>query len=103
MDEDNFARRGLRGRGTICWVVQNAKKERFIVKDYWLAGGRIAECELLKDARGLSGVCQMVSYEDNRVQTKTFRGDTSPFKESAFYNRTAIRIVMKAYGLSVGN
>ncbi|KAJ2916707.1 hypothetical protein MD484_g3715, partial [Candolleomyces efflorescens] len=103
MNKNNFARRGLRGRGTICWVVQNDKKERFIVKDYWLAGGRIAECDLLKEARGLSGVCQMMSYEDDRSQTRDFRGDTSSFKDGAFHNRTAIRIVMKAYGPSVEN
>lgn len=43
----------------------------------------------------------MVSYEDNRTQTKDFRGDTSAFADGAFHNRTAIRIVMKAYGRSV--
>ncbi|KAJ2916715.1 hypothetical protein MD484_g3716, partial [Candolleomyces efflorescens] len=103
MNEDGFARRGLRGRGTICWVVQNAKKERFIVKDYWLADGRTPEFELLKEARGLSAVCQMVSYEENRAQTKAFRGDTNLFKQGSFQNRTAIRIVMKAYGRSAEN
>lgn len=103
MDEDPFVRTGIRGRGTTCWPVKNAKSERFIVKDYWVSADRESEYELLKQAKGLLGVCQMVSYEDRRAQTKEFRGDTSAFIKGTFRNRTAIRIVMKAYGPSIEN
>ncbi|KAJ2915293.1 hypothetical protein MD484_g5149, partial [Candolleomyces efflorescens] len=101
LDEDPIVRSGIRGRGTTCWPVKDAKGERFMVKDYWVSGDREAEYELLKQAKGLPGVCQMVSYEACRAQTKYFRGDSSAFIKDAFRNRTAVRIVMKAYGLSI--
>lgn len=45
----------------------------------------------------------MVSHEDNRAQTKSFRGNISAPAASAFQNRTSVRIVMKAYGLTIEN
>ncbi|RXW19650.1 hypothetical protein EST38_g6201 [Candolleomyces aberdarensis] len=98
MEEQPFVRTGLRGRGTICWAVKNAKGERFIIKDYWMSGGQTTEFELLEEVKGLRGVCQMVSYEPSRAQTNDFRGKTDELEQNAFCNRTAIRIVMKAYG-----
>ncbi|KAJ2925062.1 hypothetical protein H1R20_g12048, partial [Candolleomyces eurysporus] len=95
-----FVRSNLRGRGTTCWTVKNSKGERLIVKDYWTSEGRMAEFELLKEAKGLPGVCQMVSHQDRRVQTKDFRRNS---KEGAFHNRIATRIVMKAYGRHIEN
>ncbi|RXW17576.1 hypothetical protein EST38_g8278 [Candolleomyces aberdarensis] len=102
-EEEPFTRSSVRGRGTTCWPVRNSRGDRFIVKDHWISGSRIPEFELLKEVIDLTGVCQMVSYENNRAQTKDFRGDTSAFSVSAFHNRTAIRIVMKAYGPSLEN
>ncbi|KAJ2926513.1 hypothetical protein H1R20_g10571, partial [Candolleomyces eurysporus] len=103
MEEDPFVRSSIRGRGTTCWPVKNANGERFVVKDYWPSGDRETEYELLKEAKGLPGVCQIVSYEDCRAQTKSFRGDTLASTKGTFHNRTTIRIVMKAYGLSIEN
>ena len=103
VDEDPFVRTSLRGRGTTCWAAKDSSRERFIIKDYWLPEDRSAEFKLLADAKGLAGVCQMVSYDDNRAQTKDYRGDISTFSSDAFHNRTAIRIVMKAYGCSIEN
>jgi hypothetical protein len=104
MGEGPIVRSGLLGRGTTCWVVKNERGEKFIVKDYWVADNRTSfECELLEEARGLEGVCQMVSFEDNRAKTLDFRGDTSNFWDGVFHNRTSIRIVMKAYGRSLEN
>ncbi|KAJ2918856.1 hypothetical protein MD484_g1474, partial [Candolleomyces efflorescens] len=99
-----IVRSGLLGRGTTCWVAENERRERFIVKDYWVADGQTSsECKLLEEAKGLKGVCQLVSYEVNRGQTVDFRGDTSTLNSSAFQNRTSVRIVMKAYGRTLGN
>ncbi|KAJ2929420.1 hypothetical protein H1R20_g7683, partial [Candolleomyces eurysporus] len=103
MGEGPIIRSGLLGRGTTCWVAKNKRGEKFIVKDYWVADNRISECELLEEVKGLKGVCQMVSYEDNRAQTVHFRGDTSTFEEGVFQNRTSVRIVMKAHGPSLEN
>ncbi|KAJ2916729.1 hypothetical protein MD484_g3724, partial [Candolleomyces efflorescens] len=100
MDEQPFVRSTLCGRGTICWPALNAKGERFIIRDYWLSGGQSNEFELLEDVQGLHGVCQMVSYEASRAQTSDFWGNRGG---SAFQNRTATRIVMKAYGPTIEN
>ncbi|RXW17578.1 hypothetical protein EST38_g8274 [Candolleomyces aberdarensis] len=100
-EEEPFTRSSVCGRGTTCWPVRNAQGDRFIVKDHWVSNSGALEFELLKEAMGLPGVCQMVCYEDNRAQTKDFRGDTSAFQDGEFRNRTAIRIVMKAYGPSI--
>ncbi|RXW17461.1 hypothetical protein EST38_g8402 [Candolleomyces aberdarensis] len=104
MGEGPIIRSGLLGRGTTCWVVRNERGEKFIVKDYWVSDDRISsESELLEEVKGLKGVCQMVSYEDNRAQTLDFRGNTSTFEEGVFQNRTSVRIVMKAHGRSLEN
>ncbi|KAJ2911667.1 hypothetical protein MD484_g8751, partial [Candolleomyces efflorescens] len=101
VDEPPLVRRRLRGRGTTCWAVKNDQGERFVVKDYWVTDGQMREFELLGEVKGLPGVCQMVSYQDNRVQTKDFRGDLTTLGCTAFQNRTSIRIVMKAYGATI--
>ncbi|RXW14926.1 hypothetical protein EST38_g10928 [Candolleomyces aberdarensis] len=43
----------------------------------------------------------MVSYEDNRAQTKDFMGEPIALKDNTLKNRTKIRIIMKAYGPSI--
>ncbi|RXW18934.1 hypothetical protein EST38_g6940 [Candolleomyces aberdarensis] len=101
MNEPPFVRTGIRGRGTICWPVQNASGDRFVIKDQRIAGSGTPEYELLAEAKGFPGVCQMVSYADNRAQTKDLRGNTKAFGNDTSFNRRAIRIVMKAYGPSI--
>ncbi|KAJ2925072.1 hypothetical protein H1R20_g12021, partial [Candolleomyces eurysporus] len=99
--EDPFVRTTLCGRGTVCWTARNAEGEKVIVKDYWSSGGRTPEFELLDEARDVRGVCQMVSYEANRFHTKDLRGSMKDSETAMFQNRTAARIVMKVYGLSI--
>ncbi|RXW14928.1 hypothetical protein EST38_g10920 [Candolleomyces aberdarensis] len=103
MDQIPFIRTNLCGRGTTCWIVKNANGQRLVVKDYWVVDNRPSEVGLLGEVKGLRGVCQMVSFEDNRARTKDFRGDTTAFKSDAFQNRTSVRIVMKAYSSSIEN
>ncbi|KAJ2925069.1 hypothetical protein H1R20_g12022, partial [Candolleomyces eurysporus] len=103
MDEQPFVRTNLRGRGTICWSAKNAKGERFIIKDYWVSGDQATEFGLLEEVKGLRGICQMVSHEPSRAQTTDFRGNMDRFEQSAFRNRTATRIVMKAYSPTIEN
>jgi hypothetical protein len=64
MGEEIFFRSSIRGRGTVCWPV----------KDYWMSEGRVPEFEFLEKAKGFPGVCQIVSYEEGRGETKDFRG-----------------------------
>ncbi|KAJ2922764.1 hypothetical protein H1R20_g14320, partial [Candolleomyces eurysporus] len=101
MDRGPFTRTSLCGRGTTCWVVRTADGEELIVKDYWVAEDQPSEVGLLDEVKGLSGVCQMVSYEDNRVRVKDFRAETIALGDDVTSNRTKIRIVMKAYGPSI--
>ncbi|RXW17052.1 hypothetical protein EST38_g8801 [Candolleomyces aberdarensis] len=101
MNESPFVRTCIRGRGTICWPVTNAHGDKFVVKEQWITGSRTPEFELLGDAKDLPGVCHMVSCEDNRSQTKEYRGNTELFDKDAFQNRRAVRIIMKAYGPSI--
>jgi hypothetical protein len=103
MDQGPFARTSLCGRGTTCWVVRTVNGEKFIVKDYWVAEDRPSEIKLLQEVHGLPGVCQMVSFEDDRMQTKHFRAEPITNQDHTFKNRTKIRIVMKAYGPSIEN
>jgi hypothetical protein len=103
VNERPWSRSGLRGRGIVCWPVKNEKGERLIVKDYWMAEGRTPEYELLEDIKDVPGVCQMVSYEVAREQTKDFRGSTRKFSKDAFHNSIAIRLTLKAYGTSIDN
>ncbi|KAJ2911990.1 hypothetical protein MD484_g8428, partial [Candolleomyces efflorescens] len=105
MAEEPLSRSSLLGRGTVCWTAKNNRGERVIIKDYWVLDApdsdQSSEFDLLKEVKGLHGVCQMISYEDNRKQTRDFRGDTSSFPQASFQNRRNIRIVMRAYGPSI--
>ncbi|KAJ2914310.1 hypothetical protein MD484_g6114, partial [Candolleomyces efflorescens] len=100
-DEAPITRSSLQGRGTTCWVAKSARGERVIIKDYWVVDGQVPEFELLEEAKGLRGVCQIVSYEHNRARTRDFRCDTSISVKGSFQNRTSVRIVMKAYGPTI--
>ncbi|KAJ2914986.1 hypothetical protein MD484_g5414, partial [Candolleomyces efflorescens] len=76
-----FSRSSIGGRGTTCWTVyDSASGEKMIVKDAWRSDRRIAEDVHLQAAIGVSGVVQMVSSFENRIDT---------------------RVVMKHYGRSI--
>ncbi|RXW17448.1 hypothetical protein EST38_g8400 [Candolleomyces aberdarensis] len=103
INEKPWFRSSLRGRGIVCWPVKNENGERLVVKDYWMSEGRRPEYELLEELKDVPGVCQMVSYEEAREQTKNFRGPTRTFSKDAFHNCIAIRLTLKAYGTSIDN
>jgi len=53
------------GRGTTCWYAKLEGDDRmFIVKDYWRALDRESEADFLKEAIGVSGVGQIVAYQE---------------------------------------
>ncbi|RXW20934.1 hypothetical protein EST38_g4914 [Candolleomyces aberdarensis] len=95
MEQKPWVRSSLLGRGIVCWPVQDQKGERLIVKDYWMSQGRKPEYEILEEVKGGQGLCQIVSYEVGRGETKDFRGPTDKFAVSVFHNSIAIRITMK--------
>jgi hypothetical protein len=95
-DQMPWVRSSILGRGIVCWPVQDKKGECFIVKDYWMSQGREPEYEILEQVKGKPGLCQIVSYEIGRGETKDFRGPTDSFGDGAFHNSIAIRIIMKS-------
>ncbi|RXW14933.1 hypothetical protein EST38_g10927 [Candolleomyces aberdarensis] len=104
MEEEIFSRTSIRGRGTVCWPVKDSETgERFLVKDYWMSEGRTPEYELLEEVRYTPGLCHMISHEERRAETKSFRGDPSAFTQGTFHNRKSIRITIKFYGTSIDN
>ncbi|KAJ2929416.1 hypothetical protein H1R20_g7684, partial [Candolleomyces eurysporus] len=95
MDRKPWVRSALLGRGIVCWPVQDQKGDNFIVKDYWMSQGREPEYEILEKIKGGPGLCQIVSYEVGRGETRDFRGPTDKFAVGVFHNSIAIRITMK--------
>lgn len=103
MDVEPIATHVIRGRATTCWSVEDPKTgERFVVKDSWTSAGRTPEHELLMKANesNLPGICEYVSHQTGRGQTKDFRCKIS-VQGPLFRNRVASRILMKAYGKPV--
>ncbi|KAJ2922759.1 hypothetical protein H1R20_g14326, partial [Candolleomyces eurysporus] len=95
-----FNRHSIRGRGTICWTVRDAAGNEFLVKDSWRSEGRVSETRFLEQAKGLRGVAQMASFEENREETASFRGPLTNGEraEGNFYNRWSMRVVLHCYG-----
>ncbi|KAJ2915918.1 hypothetical protein MD484_g4505, partial [Candolleomyces efflorescens] len=96
----------LGNRGTVCWSVRDRnKKQTMIVKDSWRNESATPEYENLKQARGLRGVVQMVSYEEKRSQTKEFvlgmHLPDDPTGGAA--NLIHSRIVMEQHGRHLGH
>lgn len=90
----------IRGSCTTYWrVVDPQSGEKRLVKDSWRSGERVSEKTYLEKAKGLPGVVQMIHCEDNRAETKVFRGLTNTSDVPGnFHNRIAIRIVMENGG-----
>lgn len=95
-----FNRPSIRGCGTICWTVRDATGQEFLVKDSWRSEGRKSETTFLKAAKGLQGVAQMHSCEEDREQTASFRGPITngDLAERNFFNRCSMRAVLHCYG-----
>ncbi|KAJ3533032.1 hypothetical protein NMY22_g7501 [Coprinellus aureogranulatus] len=96
IEEIPIPRDSIRGRATTCWRVRDPDTlEELVVKDSWRPDDRHAEHELLKLVKGIRGVVQMVSCEEDRGQTKTMR---CPSTVGRFQNRVFERVVMRSYG-----
>ncbi|RXW16286.1 hypothetical protein EST38_g9566 [Candolleomyces aberdarensis] len=96
--EPMFRKSSIYGTGTVVWVVEDFESgEEVLVKDSWRGDGEewVSECENLKAARGLDGVVQMISCEEDRVQTRDF----GVFREddSDCMNFIQSRMVMERY------
>ncbi|KAJ3527029.1 hypothetical protein NMY22_g9931 [Coprinellus aureogranulatus] len=99
VNKDPVSVQVIRGRATTCWAVRDMQGNEFIVKDTWVSAGRTPEYKHLKKAqeKGVEGVCQIVSYQASRRQTKDFRCATT-ITSVHFFNRISSRILMRAYG-----
>ena len=97
-----IARHVIRGRATTCWLVAEVLDnwtETFVIKDSWTSAGRAEEhLLLLRTAEfNLEGVCEYISHEIKRGETKEFRSRSSR-TNILFSNRIAARVMFKAYG-----
>ncbi|KAJ2914098.1 hypothetical protein MD484_g6311, partial [Candolleomyces efflorescens] len=93
----------IRGRGTRCWHVSDPETHtEYWVKDCWRAEDRVSEHIYHEEAMDCPGVAQMVAFEENRWETKSFRGEDG-IAHKDFHNRVAARIVTYCYGLCIRN
>jgi hypothetical protein len=96
----------LQGRGVTCWLVEDRRRKiNLVVKDSWEYGWEESyipsESDLLKKAVGLTGVMQLVGFEDRRKNICTFR---MPCVGARTLSVTfQWRIVTEAYGKDIGH
>ncbi|KAF5341004.1 hypothetical protein D9611_006099 [Ephemerocybe angulata] len=96
IDEPLFVRFLVRGTGSVCWNAKDKNGSPVLVKDAWRVDIQTPEYTFLEQAKGVEGVAQMLSVEDDRIQTKTLR--PTVFESEDFYNRTMSRVTMRRYG-----
>jgi hypothetical protein len=105
--EPIFSHFNLCGRSGTCWrVIDLATGENFLVKDAWQLEGRVSECVHLEELRGVAGLVQLISFEENRKETKylrDFNNPASPVSPGGFHNRISIRVVMDSPGKFIKN
>ncbi|KAF6760783.1 hypothetical protein DFP72DRAFT_792537, partial [Ephemerocybe angulata] len=95
--EAPFIRVEIRGRGTTCWhAIDPETGKSLLIKDAWRTSARKPETEYLEAARGINGIVQMISAQDNFAQTITYRPDG--FSSPIFHNRIKLRVVLEHYG-----
>jgi hypothetical protein len=101
--DPTFSRCNIRGRCTTCWSVRDPSSDQLLlVKDSWKSENRVSEYVYLEQAKGISGVVQMIPYEADRGETKHFRGfDDALDSPDGFYNRVSVRLVLDSYGESI--
>ncbi|KAH9482156.1 hypothetical protein JR316_0004251 [Psilocybe cubensis] len=99
-------------RGTVCWRALPVSAEHMnligpvLIKDSWRDAKRQSEWELLEEVKGLDGVGQMVTYEEdvdfsisqfrNHI-TQGLYGERNPYRKDRIFTR----LVLKHYGRSV--
>jgi hypothetical protein len=90
----------IRGRSTTYWSVIDPKGGgMLLVKDSWRSGERVSEREFLEKAQNSAGVVRMISCEENREETKHFRGfGDNEQPPTPFYNRISTRVLMDCEG-----
>ena len=103
--EPIFSHFNLCGRSGICWsVLDIATGKKYIVKDTWELEGRVSEIIHLKELKGAAGVVQMISYEEQRNETKYLRDlehIASGLSPGEFHNRILARVVLDNPGRSI--
>ncbi|KAF8955208.1 hypothetical protein BDZ97DRAFT_1674590 [Flammula alnicola] len=95
-----FYRRTIRGCGTCCWKARDNEGKVVLVKDAWRSRGRTPEWKFLEAAKGLAGIGQMISYEDNDDEHISTARRLAPFVRG-FYDRTFCRLTLEHYGPSI--
>ncbi|KAF9486555.1 hypothetical protein BDN70DRAFT_774253, partial [Pholiota conissans] len=84
----------IEGRGTTCWATTDNGRQ-LLIKDCWPDVARPSEAELLRGARNLQGVGQMIAAEDGD-RISALRG--IPAQSPHFVDRQFSRIILRNYG-----
>jgi hypothetical protein len=100
----------LRGRGTVCWLVQDEAGKMFVIKDSWANGSRRhTEAEFLQLAQDVEGLAKMV---DQQLLTINGRPDSTDDRRAgleltssadAIYEKLEVRIHYRIVLTPVGD
>ncbi|KAF5340940.1 hypothetical protein D9611_006016 [Ephemerocybe angulata] len=94
VEKPPFVRPSIVGRGTTCWHATDPETGKgVVIKDTWRTTERTSESEFLVDARGIPGVVQIISHQDNCAATTDFRPIN--FKAEGYQNRIKSRVVLE--------
>ncbi|KAG2125088.1 hypothetical protein DEU56DRAFT_916696 [Suillus clintonianus] len=86
-----FSSQGLVGRGTVCYLARRDDEE-YIIKDYWVLGGKddaLNEVEMLREMQGVRGVPKLVEYWLVKIAPNEVWGSIKGT------SRTHVRLVLK--------
>ena len=91
----------VRGRGTTCWPVWGPGGTKLLVKlSFRSSYQKVTEQSLLKYAKGLHGVGQLVMVAEG-PSVSTLRGWDTSLPSGAFQDRVQTFIVLEEYGKSI--
>lgn len=97
-----YARPSISGRGTTCWVATHREtKQRVLVKDAWRDASKNCEGDYLAAARGVDGVVQLISFQDELSSTSRLR--PPGWEEKSFRDRIKSRTVMELCGKPINH
>lgn len=97
---------GVQGAGGVCWPVVDGEGQHLVIKDTWILRPQsrraASDMRMLRDAKGLQGVCQIVDYTF-QFTTFVFLDRKHPSKKEVvrpFENEeySFYRVVLKEYG-----
>ncbi|KAF5328511.1 hypothetical protein D9611_014383 [Ephemerocybe angulata] len=99
-----FSNKDIVGRGSMIYKVRDTETGRIlVVKDTWRPSYAVCEGKFLEKAKGVPGIAQMVSFEDEHVPGVETMKYCPLYSEGRPQTLIQSRIVMEHYGLNITN